>query len=69
MTPEHISSLHWTSAQGLRFFFHAFHQQNWLSRASTNERLCHLDALCVGVWEMADAQAQIWDDASILSVH
>ena len=69
MTPEPISSLHWTSAQELRFFFHAFHQQNWLLRLSTNERLCHLDALCMGGREIADAQAQTWGDASILSVH
>lgn len=39
------------------------------SRESPQMKDCHLDALCMGVWEMADAQAQIWDDASILSVH
>lgn len=62
-------SPHWTNAQQWRFFFHVFHPQNQLLRLSTNERLCHLDGLCMGGQEMADAQAQTWDDASILPVH
>lgn len=69
MTPEPSSPLSRTNAQRLRALVCAFQEQNWILRLPTEERWCQPVALGMGGCEVADAQAQPWEEASSVSIH